>query len=77
MKLKQPDRSQALWIFDSIRLKKVTKVLHLCCCKVKRLVLTSLFRSLFSFGEIEDLMLDFGFLSNLSAFAFWSDLVGR
>ena len=55
----------------------MTKVLHLCCSKVKRLVLTSLFRSLFSFGEIEDLMLDFGFVSNLSAFAFWSDLVGR
>ena len=32
-------------------------------------ILTSLFCFLFDFDEVEDLMLDFGFLSNLLAFA--------
>ena len=62
--------------FYSIEMKEVTKVLQLCC-KASRLVLTSLFCFLFGFGEVEDLMLDFGFLSNLPAFATWSGLVGR
>ena len=55
----------------------MTKVLQLCCSLASRLVLTSLFCFLFGFGEVEDLMLDFGFLSNLPAFATWSGLVGR
>ena len=50
----------------------MTKVLQLCCSEATRLVLTSLFCFLFGFGEVEDLMLDFGFLSNLPAFATWS-----
>ena len=70
--------SQALWKFDSIELKEVSKVLQLCCSYASRLVLTSFFCFLFGFGEIEDLMLSyFGFHSNLSAFATWSSLVSR
>ena len=69
--------SQALWRFDSIELKEVTKVLQLCCSQASRLVLTSLFCFLFGFGEVEDLMLDFGFFSNLPASSTWSGLVGR
>ena len=30
-----------------------------------------------AFGEVEDLIFDFGFPSNLAAFATWSGLVGR
>ena len=55
--------SQALWRFDSTELKEVIKVLQLCCSEASRLVLNSLFCFLFGFGEVEDLMLDFGFLS--------------
>ena len=69
--------SQTLWKFDSIELKEVTKVLQLCYGSASRLVLSSLFCFLFGFGEVEDLMLGFGFLSNLPAFATWSGLVGR
>ena len=66
--------SQALWKFDNIELKEVTKVLQLCCSYASRLVLTSLFCFLSGFGESEDLMLScFGFHSNLSAFATWSN----
>ena len=36
-----------------------------------------LFCLLFGFGEVEELILDFGFLSNLPAFTNWSGLVGR
>ena len=61
--------SQVLWIFDSIELEKVTKILQLCCSYASRLVLTSVFCFLFGYGEVEDMMLNFGFLSNLPAFA--------
>ena len=69
--------SQALRRSDSNDLKEVTKVLQLCCSEACRRVLTFLFCFLFGFGKVEDLMLDFGFLSNLPAFATWSGLVGR
>ena len=40
--------------------------------------MASLFCILFGFGEVVELMLVcFGFLSNLLAFATWSGLVGR
>ena len=58
-------------------MEEVTNVLQLCCISASRLVLTSLFYFLFGFDEVEDLMLDFGFLTNLPAFATWSGLVGR
>ena len=53
------------------------KLVRFCICSQNsRLVLNSLFCFLFCFGKVENLMLGFGFLSNLPAFATWSDLVG-
>ena len=67
--------SQTLCRFGSIELEEVTKVIQFCFSKASRLVLTSLFFFHFGFGEVEDLMLDFVFLSNLAAFAAWLGLV--
>ena len=69
--------SQVLWIFDSIELKEMTKILQLCCSWISKLVLTFLFCFLFGFGEAEDLIFELFFLSNLPAFAVWSALVCR